>query len=142
MPDEQVAAFSSYPSSTGDAKVEVTLTNGSTGAVNNAQTATIKFAPLVIGEMYIVDSVFVNNIVGKVCTVAVHIEVVGGEGALAGNKRDSKTYAGTEAFGGYIGGVAAHTPSYITILNSSGGALTYSFVATISGRVSITTSVA
>ena len=132
----------SYPSSNNTQRPEVMLVGGNTGSVSNGQTATIKITPLVSGEAYTIESMFLNSIIGNACTVSIHVEIVRGEGALATNMCDSKVYAGTETFGGHIGGLTAYMPSYVTILNSSGGSLTYSFVTTISGRVSVTTSVA
>jgi hypothetical protein len=118
------------------------VTKVTSASVANGSTLTITITPKQMSVPYTLGSVFLNNIVGKACTVNVHSEIIDGEGVLAGNMRDSKTYAGSETYGGYIGDFVASTKTHITVLNSSGGPLAYTFVATIMGSVNISQSIA
>jgi len=141
--DRSVSAMASYPSSTGSTPSDVeTITKLTSSSVANANTLTVTITPSVAGSKYSIGSIFIDNIIGKACTVKVHVEVNVGEGALAGNVRDSKTYAGSETSGGYISGIVASTPCHITVLNSSGDALVYTLMITVLGGVSVSQSVA
>lgn len=135
--DKKVQVLS-YPNKyDGNKQDRVVNITGSATAVADTKMAILTITPNGITP-YTVNGVYVSNIIGNICTIDVHVEVTPGEGAIADNKRDSKDYAGTETFGGYIASYSSYTTSYIQITNSSGGALTFDFNGLVYGDVSYT----
>jgi hypothetical protein len=132
----------SYPSPTSGTKTKTIMTTVTSSSVADGETLTTTISPSVANKQYSIVSAFANNIVGNACTISVHSEVNDGEGAVAGNIRDTKDYDGSETYGGYIGNLTAHKNSHITILNSSGGPLAYTITFTIIGNVNISQSIA
>lgn len=105
--------------------------------VADTKTAILTIIPNGITP-YTVYCIYILNIIGNICVVDLHVEAVAGEGMLSSNKRDSKTYTGTETYGGYIDSYSSYTTSYIQITNQSGGDLSFAFNAVVAGDVSYT----
>ncbi len=128
----------SYPNKyNGNREDRLTNIDGTIADVADTKLAILTITPNGVTP-YTVNGLYISGIIGNVCTVDLHIEAVAGEGAIAGNKRDSKSYVGTETYGGYIASFSSYTTSYIQITNGSGGNLSFTFNGVVYGDVSYT----
>lgn len=134
--NQKVTALS-YPNKYGDKTTRITNISGSAVNVANTKIAILTITPNGVTP-YTTKGLYISNIIGNACVVDLYVETTSGEGALAGNKRDTKVYTGAETYGGYIANFSSYTTSYIYVTNSSGGDLTFIFNGVVEGDVSYT----